>query len=169
ELAAEVGDEALSADVLLSRLTAETVLGQPTAAATAERALALQRSAADLRVMDQPLISLAENWLWIDEHTRAREAVLDIMRRAHETGDENGQPWLLCLLGEVERASGDLATALQIARDGQDAAEQSGQPLFRGLGLALESMVLAQLGRAEETALAARRARETSSDGFVAL
>jgi DNA-binding CsgD family transcriptional regulator len=169
ELAAEVGDEALSADVLLSRLTAETLLGRPTAAATAERALALQGSAADLRVMDQPLISLAENWLWVDEHLRAREAVVELMRRAHDTGDENGQPWLLCLLGEVERAAGHLATALQLARDGQDAAEQSGQPLFRGLGLALESMVQAQLGRADETAVAARQARETSTDRFVGL
>lgn len=169
ELAAEVGDEALSADVLLSRLTAETLLGRPTAAATAERALGLQRSAADLRVMDQPLISLAENWLWIDEHTRAREALAELMRRAHDTGDENGQPWLLCLLGELERLSGELVTALRLAHDGQDAAEQSGQPLFRGLGLALESMVLAQLGRAEEASLAARRARETSTDRFVGL
>jgi DNA-binding CsgD family transcriptional regulator len=169
ELATEDGDEALAADVLLSRLTAETVLGRPTAAATAERALALQSSAVDLRVMDQPLISLAENWLWVDMHERAREALVDLMRRARETGDENGQPWLLCLFGEVERVFGELAMALRLARDAQDAAEQSGQPLFWGLGLALESMVQAQLGRAEETAVAARRARETSQDGFVAL
>jgi DNA-binding CsgD family transcriptional regulator len=168
-LAAEIGDDALSADAILSRLTAETMLGLPTAAETAERALELQSSAADLRVMDQPLISLAENWLWVDQYGQARDALDALMQRADETGDENGRPWILCLRGEVECALGELPTALQLAQDAQDAAEQSGQPLFRGLGLALESTVQAQLGRPEETADAARRARELSTDCYVRL
>jgi DNA-binding CsgD family transcriptional regulator len=163
-LASELGDDAMSADVILSRLTAETLLGLPTASETAARALALQSAAADLRVMDQPLISLAENWLWVDRHAQARDALVELMARAQETGDENGRPWLLCLMGEVERALGDLGSALHLARDAQEAAEQTGQPLFRGLALALESMVQAQMGDEEETVVAARRAREISTD-----
>ena len=168
-LAAEVGDEALFADVLLSRLTAETLLGRPSATATAERALAHQSSAVDLRVMDQPLISLAEHWIWVDLYGRAREAVAELMQRAQDAGDENGRPWLLCLLAEVERSVGNLPTALELAREGQGAAEQSGQPLFLAIGLALESMAQAQLGRPEEAEAAARRARELSKDRFADL
>ena len=53
------------------------------------------------------------------------------------------------------------------AREGREASEQSGQPLFGSLNLALESLVLAQLGRAEETREAARQARDEGTDRFV--
>jgi DNA-binding CsgD family transcriptional regulator len=89
--------------------------------------------------------------------------------RADDAGDENGRPWLLCLSGELERLVGELPVALELAREGQDAAEQSGQPLFRAIGLALESMVQAQLGEPEAAATAALRAREISTDRFVDL
>jgi DNA-binding CsgD family transcriptional regulator len=168
-LASELDDDAMYADALLSRLTAEVLLGRETASTTAEQAFAHQSSAADLRVLDQPLISLAENWIWVDEFDRARAALGQLMLRADDAGDENGRPWLLCLGGEVERLVGELPVALELAREGQDAAEQSGQPLFRAIGLALESMVQAQLGQPEAAAMAARRARETSSDRFVDL
>ncbi len=167
-LAAELDDEALAGDVLMVRLTAETVLGRSAAAATAERALALQRSASDLRVLDQPLVSLAEYWIWIDRHARAREALVDLLQRARDVGDENAGPWLLYLLGEVERREGDLARALELAREASEAADQSGQPLFSGIGLALESVTLAQLGRSDEARQSARRAREVSQDRFTA-
>ena len=45
---------------------------------------------------------------------------------------------------------GELETALERAREGQAAAEQSGQPLFAAYNLALESLVHAQLGRVEQ-------------------
>ncbi len=165
-LAAEIGDEALSADALMARLTAETILGRATAAATAERALALQDSATDVRVLDQPLVSLVEHWTWVDSHARARAVLVDLLQRAEDLGDENARPWLLILLGEVERVLGNLETALERARGGREAAEQSGQPLFAGLGVALESLVLAQLGRPERATQAADRALQIGSDRF---
>ncbi|HUG65372.1 MAG TPA: LuxR family transcriptional regulator [Gaiellaceae bacterium] len=163
-LAAELGDDSLAADVLMVYLAAETLLGRPSAAATAEQALSLQGSATELRVLDQPLVALAEHWIWVDLHTRARDALGELLRRAHETGDENGRPYLLYLLGEVERAQGDLSAALERALDAQQTAEQSAQPLFLGLGLGLESVVQAQLGRIGETTTAVRRALEISPD-----
>jgi DNA-binding CsgD family transcriptional regulator len=168
-LASELGDQALVADVLLSRLTAETVLGEPTAEATADRALALQSSAANLRILDQPLISLAENWIWIDLHARARGALLDLLRHARDFGDENGRPWALCLLGEVERCVGDLRLALELSREAQEAAAQSGLPLFGSLALALESMVRAQLGDSGEATSAAQRVLGRSDDRYAFL
>ena len=165
-LAVEIGDEALAADVLMAHLAAEALLGRATAEMTADRALALQDSAADRRVMDQPLIALAEYWTWVDSQERARAVLLDLMQRAHDLGDENAVPWLLFLLGDVERILGNLETALDLARDGQEAADQSGQPLFARHHLALESLVHAHLGRPEPARQAARRALESTPDGL---
>jgi DNA-binding CsgD family transcriptional regulator len=164
-LALELGDEALAADVLLSKVTAEALLGRTTVGATADKALALQEIATDRRVLDQPLIALAEYWTWIDAPGRARDTLGDLLRRATELGDENSRPWLLTLLGEAECALGNLADALDHAREAAMAAEQSGQPLFAALSLALESLVQAQLGRPDETTEAARRALELVPGG----
>ncbi len=168
ELASQLGDEALAADVLLMHLAAETLLGRPIEK-TIERASELQRSAEHLRVMDQPLLSLAVCWSWTDRHERARLTLVGLVQSAQDLGDENTRPWLLFLLGDVERLLGNLQTALGLAREGQEASEQSGQPLFARRHLALESLVLAELGRADEARRAAEGARETRTDRFVGL
>jgi DNA-binding CsgD family transcriptional regulator len=146
-LAAELGDDALAADITLSQLTAEALLGRESAESTARRAAALQDSASDRRVLDQPLISLAEYWIWVDAHDEARKALVDLVSRARDLGDENARPWILFLLGDVERILGNLETALAHAVDGQETAAQSGQHLFATCNLALEGLVLAQMGR----------------------
>jgi DNA-binding CsgD family transcriptional regulator len=166
-LALEMHDEPLAADVLLGRLSAEALLGLPTAESTAEQAAALQDSAADRRVLDQPLVSLAEYWKWVDSHERARAALVDLMRRAYELGDESASPWLLFLLADVERLLGNLETALDRAREGREAAEQAGQRLFARHNLALEGLVYAQLGRPDPARQAAHRALETTRDNYV--
>jgi DNA-binding CsgD family transcriptional regulator len=168
-LADELGDEGLAADTILTRYSAETLLGRETATATRERAFALQHAATDLRVMDQPLVSLAECWTWTDSFEQARSALADLTKLANDHGDESARPWLLFLLGDVERLVGNLGTALELAREGRDAAEQSGQPLFDWLNLALESLVLAQLGRGDEAQQAAERAMAIGTDRFVGL
>ena len=146
-LAVELGDEALAADALLSRLSAEALLGRATAEATAEHAASVQDSVADRRVLDQPLVALAEYWKWVDSHEQAHAVLLDLMRRADELGDESALPWLLFLLADVERLLGNLETALARAREGSEAAEQAGQRLFARHNVALEGLICAQLGR----------------------
>jgi DNA-binding CsgD family transcriptional regulator len=163
-LSAELGDAALAGDVLMTRLSAETLLGWPTARSVAEQALALQESAADRRVLDQPLASLAEYWTWTDEQERARSALVDLMRRAEELGDENARPWLLLLLSQSECLLGALETAANHVREAREAAAQSGQPLFFGLALALECLVQAQRGRVEEARQAAEGILERGSE-----
>jgi ATP/maltotriose-dependent transcriptional regulator MalT len=128
--------------------------------------LALQDSAVDRRVMDQPLISLGEYWKWVDQHQRARDMLVDLLQRAHDMGDENARPWLLFLLGDAERLLGNLAVALECSRDGRDAAEQSGQHLFALHHLALESLVEAQRGNPEQATDAARHALEHLRDNY---
>jgi DNA-binding CsgD family transcriptional regulator len=169
DLATELGDDALAADTILTQLGAETLLGHSAATATGERALALQHAAENLRVMDHPLISLTECWTWTDEHQRAREGLVQLMQRAADHGDENARPWLLFLLAEVEVIGGNLDTAAEMTREGQEVAAQSGQPLFQWLHLALESFVLAQLGQVEAAQQAARRAMDVGTDRFVEL
>ena len=165
-LALEIGDEALTADVLITLLSAEALLGRPSAETTADRTAALQDSAADRRIIDQPLVALAEYWKWVDSHERARAALVDLMRHAHDLGDENAPPWLLFLLGDVERLLGNLEAALDCARTGQEAADQSGQPLFARHNLALEALVQAQLGRPNEARDAARRMLGAPGDNY---
>jgi DNA-binding CsgD family transcriptional regulator len=166
-LALEMDDEALAADVLLGRLSAEALLGRPTAQETAEQAAALQDSTVDRRVLDQPLVSLAEYWKWVDSHERAHAVLVDLMRSANELGDESALPWLLFLLADVERLLGNLETALDRAREGREAAEQAGQRLFATHNLALEGLIYAQLGRPDPARHAAHRALETTRDNYV--
>jgi DNA-binding CsgD family transcriptional regulator len=168
-LAEDVGDDALTADILMTRIGAETLLGRADAPAVAERALALQSSAADLRILDQPLVALAEYWTWVDLQAPARTTLIELMRRADELGDENARPFLAFLLGQVESVLGNLEAALSLAQEARGAAEQSGQPLFGALGLALECSVLAAMGRVEEATRAADQLREVGSDHLVRL
>jgi DNA-binding CsgD family transcriptional regulator len=167
ELAEELRDDGLAADTILTRLSAETLLGRDSAAATAERALALRRSAEGLRVMDQPLIALVECWTWTDSLDRSRAGLAELMNLAGDHGDENARPWLQFLLGFAERTVGNLDVALELAREGQVAAEQSGQPLFDRLNQALEALVLAELGRAEPAREAAEQALAAGMDRYV--
>jgi DNA-binding CsgD family transcriptional regulator len=159
-LCEELGDDALAADVLMVRLTAETMLGRSSAAETAERAAGLQGSTAGRRLLDQPLVSVVEYWIWTESFEPARAVLRDLLEGAEELGDENARPWLCYLLGSLERTVGELETALGLALDGEEAAEQSGQPLFLALNLALESGVQADLGRPEKAREAARMAFE---------
>jgi DNA-binding CsgD family transcriptional regulator len=169
ELAEGLGDPALAADVIMVTVTAETLLGRPEAPATTQRALLLQGSAEHLRILDQPLISVAESWIWVDEPVRARAALTDLLARAQDLGDENARPWTLCLLAEVELLEGNLLRALETVREAYEAAEQSGQPLFGGIALALEAVALAYLGRADDARHAALRAIEANPDRFTPL
>lgn len=163
ELAVELGDDALAADALTSKLAAETLLGNDTAEATLEQALALQEATTDRRVLDQPLVAVAECFLYTDAPERARTTADDLLRRAAELGDENARPWLLSLRAAAELLLGNLAAALADVREAVTAAEQSGQPLFAAHSLALESLVQAHLGRSDEADHAARRALELAS------
>ena len=168
ELATELDDRPLLGDVLMVRVGVETLLGRATAAATAERALSLQEDSAEARILDQPLLSVAECWIWTDAHAAAHAALTDLLARAEELGDESARPWLLFLLGEAELALGNLEEGVDRACAGREVADQTGLPLFAKRAQALEGLAWAQLGRADD----ARRAVESldaESDRFLAL
>jgi DNA-binding CsgD family transcriptional regulator len=157
-LARELGDKALEGDILISKLGVEALLGDPAASSTAEEAWELHAVAADRRLLDQPLLAVAEYWLWTDAQTRAKEMFVQLLQQAEEIGDESSRPYLLFLLGGTECVLGELEAALEHAGDGHAAAEQSGQPLFCAYNLALQSLAHAQLGRVEQVKDTADRA-----------
>ena len=157
-LALELGDEALAAESIGTRLIAETLLGLDTAGVTATRALALQQAAEGRRALAQPLFAVAVHWWWTDDLVRARESFVEMLRRSSELGDESSPPYILVLLGRVECLLGDLESARGRALEGQQAAEQSGQRTLLAYNLALESLVEAHLGRVERARAAAREA-----------
>lgn len=158
--ALELGDDALAAEALSEQLILETLLGRETAAATTERALALQQAAKDRRVLAQPLSMAAVHWWWTDELGRAREVFLEMLERSRDLGDESSPPYLLVLLGQVECALGDFESALARALEGQEAAEQSGQHTLLAYNLALESLVEAHRGQVDRARTAALDALE---------
>jgi DNA-binding CsgD family transcriptional regulator len=170
DLAQEIGDDALRADAVLAKLWAEAALGREAAGATAELALTLEEVALDRRLLDQPSVALAEYWMWIDSPDRALALVSEMLDRAQVLGDEASRPYLLMLRGLGERLVGRLERALMSARDGLTAANQAGQPLLAGFNLAVESVVLSELGRRDELRSATRLALELAPrNGYVGL
>jgi DNA-binding CsgD family transcriptional regulator len=163
--AVETDDETLAGDALVSQLLAEGWLGLERARTTAERALALQDATTDRRVMDQPLVALVQYWSWIDELERARDALSEMLLSARDLGDESSRPYLLSLLAQVSCALADLEQAGQLAREGKDTADQSGQPLLAAYNLAVAALACAQQGRADHARENVARALEIVPTG----
>jgi DNA-binding CsgD family transcriptional regulator len=160
DFALQLGDDALSAEALGTRVLPETLLGRKAAATTAERALALQEAARERRILAQPIFNVAVHWWWTDDLAGAHAAFLDLLGRAHERGDESALPYVLNLLGHVECALGELKSALARALEGRELSEQAGQQLVLAYHLSLEGLVEAHRGRVERARAAAFEALE---------
>ena len=157
-LAKELGDEAVWGDILICKLGAEALRGHPEASATAEEALELQRTLSGGRILDQPLLAVAEYQVWTDRAKAGTEMFHELLHKAEDIGDESCVPYISFFLGLAECLLGELDTALEHARQGCDAAERSGQLLFNAYNLALRSLAHAQLGDAAEARDCAARA-----------
>jgi DNA-binding CsgD family transcriptional regulator len=165
KLALELDNEALAGEALATRLVAELLLGRETADATAERALALQPAAEELRVLAQPRSALAMDYLgWTDRLSQAREELLELLQRARELGDESSPPYVLAHLSLVECELGDLTKARGRALEGQEAALQSGQRAVLAFNLALEALIEAQRGNEERVRTVALEALRLAAE-----
>ena len=160
QLAHDLGDEALAAEALGSKLLPETLLGRSSAAETLARALAVQDAARDRRVLGQPLWMASVYWWWTDSVERARQANRDALQRCHDLGDESSRPYVLLLTAMIESLAGELEAARRSALEGQELARQSGQLMPLAYNLAIEGLVQAQLGQADTARAAAERALE---------
>jgi DNA-binding CsgD family transcriptional regulator len=158
QLAFEMGDGALAAEALGSKLLPESLLGRESAAETAARALDVQEEAKDRRVLAQPLWMVSVYWWWTDAVDPAREANREALRRARDLGDESSAPYVLLLTAMIEVLLGEFDAAQRSALEGQELAEQSGQTMPLAYNLAIESLVEAHRGRPDAARSAARRA-----------
>jgi DNA-binding CsgD family transcriptional regulator len=160
QLALDLGDEALAAEALGSKLLPETLLGRSTAAETLARALAVQDAASDRRVLGQPLWMASVYWWWTDSVERARQANREALRRCQDLGDESSRPYVLLLTAMIESLLGELDAARRSALEGQELARQAGQLMPLAYNLAIEGLVEAQLGHTEAARSAVDRALE---------
>ncbi len=145
-LALDLGDRELAAEALGTQTLAEGILGRPSAVETARRALDLQESAAERRVIGQPLFALSVFWWWTNELDAARETGISLIERSRDLGDESSLPYLLVLLGWGECLVGEYGSAFERAIEGQVLAQQAGQRTMFVYCLALEALVEAQRG-----------------------
>jgi DNA-binding CsgD family transcriptional regulator len=159
-LALELGNEELAAEALGTKWISESALGRDEAAATADRAMALQPAAENLRVLAQPRFSAAVHSMWTDEFVVARDGFCEALARSRALGDESSPPTVLAQLAEIDVELGSLDGALTWALSGQELSEQSGQHTLFAHHVALESFALAGLGRQEDARAAAARALE---------
>ena len=160
QLAHDLGDEALVAEALGSKLLPETLLGRTAAAETLTRALAVQDAASDRRVLGQPLWMASVYWWWTDSVERARQANYEALQRCQDLGDESSRPYVLLLTAMIESLLGELEAARRSALAGQELARQAGQLMPHAYNLAIEALIEAQLGHPEGVRSAADRALE---------
>jgi DNA-binding CsgD family transcriptional regulator len=157
-LALELGDRALAAEALGSKLLPETLLGRESASETLAQSLELQDAAVDRRILGQPLWMASAYWWWTDEHVRSRETNRKSLERARELGDESSAPYVLALTGFLDCIMGDYEVAVANALEGQELSRQSGQPMPLAYNLAVQGLAEAERGRPEHARSAAEKA-----------
>ena len=159
-LAIELGDHALAAEALSEQLLIEMLLGRETAAATTERALALQEATEDRRVLAQPLAMAAVRWWSTDALERARDTFLEMLQRSRHLGGESSHPYVFVLLGQVECIQGNLESA-RVARSRVEKRQnsQGNEPARVPLALRVSS----RRGAAESSGRGQRHSALSSS------
>jgi DNA-binding CsgD family transcriptional regulator len=106
-----------------------------------------------------------------DRFDEARENLVLVRRHALACGDESALPWVLMRLSHVELHAGDWDAALRYADEAHAEVLQTRQEAQAGVVLCTRALVLAHLGRADETRAAAEEglARAEQHDDGIAL
>jgi DNA-binding CsgD family transcriptional regulator len=126
EIAERRGEPAAVAEALATLALAECLAGRPWSA-TIERALGLEPSAADLRVLRQPSFAYAYILSCTHAFDQARTVWLELARRAARQGDESAMPSICNHHGLVELLSGRWPEAETLLTEGSERAVETGQ------------------------------------------
>lgn len=159
-LARELGQEALFAEVLGSRLLAEATLGREEAKATLDEALAHQPAASAERVLAQPKWTASIARMWWDEPLAVRQTYEELLERGRELGDEGSLAYVYVMLAQADCLLGDFDRGLRDAEAAREIAEQAGQAMLVAYGLAMRAFSAAHRGRAEDCRETAEAALE---------
>ena len=157
ELATELGDDALLAEVLGAVLYAEYAAGRAVEQELVERALALEQSSEDAYLGHAlSTTAIVAYRLFLDlELDKARELWTSLRERAAARGDETAEFRPVYFLAFVELFAGSWALADELATEAIALSEQAGA--FEREALYVRSAVDAHLGRLEEAVEGARR------------
>jgi DNA-binding CsgD family transcriptional regulator len=154
-LSEHLGDSVILVSSLAALGMIEFTLGRGLPSPPLERALDIEASASDGRVLRQPLQHWAAALVFSDRFDEARPILLEVHDRGVAQGDASVLPWPLMRLAHLELLSGDWARAAAHAEAGLDAARQTGQRPLEADLLCTRALVLAHFGRAEEARAAA--------------
>jgi DNA-binding CsgD family transcriptional regulator len=155
ELAENLPDRAVLAQVLASVADIESFLGRGFDRALIERAVALSEGD------DQVPLSQHPRWMWarilgrVGEFAHAGLLLADLCREAADRGDEHALAMFLNEVGWGAWRTGDSVAALEHAERALELARDAELAAIRAFALSLRAWLYAQLGYVEETRTAA--------------
>lgn len=168
ELAESLGVTQMLPEYLARQALIEGLLGRTQAVAIARRAAQLGlgtfpdgyfgRGLSAARFMLGVLLQ------WSDDLAGARELTEAALESSVEIGDESSVPLLLRYRATIAWLSGDWEQALRDAEEGYEIALQTGQPSQQAVLAGARSLVLAHLGRDDETRDTAEHALGLSAE-----
>jgi DNA-binding CsgD family transcriptional regulator len=159
ELCEQLDDQVLLVDSLAIEAQSEFLLGGGLPSRAMERALGIQPDTPDPRELRQPLQHWAVVLFWADRLDESRTLMTQVLERASAHGDESALAWPLMRLCHIELMAGDWAKAAEHAEAGYAAALETGQRPLQADMLCSRALVLAHLGRADES-------RDTATEGI---
>src|SRR5439155_26635540 len=156
ELAEEVGDPAPLAEALQFVGYLEFVLGRGAQWDLFERATALERETEEYWVRTvRPSYTWSQLLKYTDEFDAARSGFHALLQNAEERGEEHPLPALHHHLAELECWAGNWEAAETHAREGLEAAIQTGMAFYRTMALYAAALVDAHRGRVDAARAAA--------------
>lgn len=163
ELAEQLDEPALLARALINVAVAEFQLGRGFRIDVMERAVALMEHVERELHQEYPsFLHLSMVWAvmlkWADDFEPARRRLEALRTQALERHDEASLPPILFQLGELECWLGNWELAAGYAREGHEAALQSGQAAMEVTALYVAALVDAHRGRIESARAGAERA-----------
>lgn len=158
ELAEELGDSAVLAQVLASLADIETFLGRRFDRAAIDRAVALSEEDDRIELTQHPRWMRARILGRVGELGQAESLLADLCREAADSGDELA---LTMFLNEVAWAAwkrGDWGAALEQAERALELAQEAELTAIRAFALSLAAWLYAHLGQVEEAHAASAEA-----------
>jgi DNA-binding CsgD family transcriptional regulator len=143
ELAARVGAFAVQAESLEDQGHIETLLGRPEAAATFQAAQELRDVPAKQDLIALPSYAWDIHFCWTDGHEDAAMRLRQSYEDADASGDEWSAPMILSNLAVAEYLQGRWQEAAQIAEEGFEAAQQTGQRGYQAFSLSVRALARA--------------------------
>ncbi len=146
ELAARAGAFAVQAESLEDQGHIETLLGRPEAAATFQAAQELRDVPAKQDLIALPSYAWDIHFCWTDGHEDAAMRLRQSYEDADASGDEWSAPMILSNLAVAEYLQGRWQEAAQIAEEGFEAAQQTGQRGYQAFSLSVRALARASFG-----------------------